>query len=297
MRMRGVFIRWAMREGKRKFPRHEGRALRIFLIIWIPLSLVVLAFGGWVLYELRGLFPYAKYVVDSSPLPSRSMESVEILFQSLAGRGTRLSIPAAYMHWADDRKPGLNWNIAVLVVYPEMTPYTLLDANGRAALHRAETAGGALHYDLLAHITVASLDSVDRFLENTLHRDNINFLGEQNGFFVYRQKVASSLNDYLIPVDAPKTPRRYMQCGAMTDEQLAKAKRLYGCQMHVQFSDRLSFDYHLPGAARAQWPEIDRRMVELLRSFVVDCFEGPKLKPGDPMPATHPCDDNFRKVE
>jgi hypothetical protein len=295
--MRGASIRSAMRDGERRAAPRESRALRIFVIIWIPFSLVVLALIGWTVYELRGLFPYAKHIVDSSPMPSRSLEPVEILFQSLDGRGTRLSIPAAYMHWSDNRKPGLQWNIAFLAVYPEMTPYTLLDAQGRKALDRAEAAGGELRYDLLGHITVANPDSIARFLQDMLSRKNVTFLGEQNGFQVYRQKVANSLNDYLIPVDAPKTPTRYMQCGAMTDEQLAKAKRLYGCQMHVQYSDRLSFDYHLAGAARAQWPEIDRRMVELLRTFVIDCFEGAKLKPGDPLPATHSCDDNFRKVE
>jgi hypothetical protein len=286
-----------MHKGKGTAPPRESRALRVFLIIWIPFSLVILALIGWTAYELRGLFPYAKHIVDSSPMPSRSMEPVEILFQSFHGLGTRLSIPAAYMHWSDDRKPGLHWNIAFLLAYPDMAPYALLNAQARENLQRAGGTGGELRYDLLGHITVANPDFVAQQLQDKITSKYTTLPGEEDGFLVYREKLGGGLYDYLIPKSTPNSPTRYLQCGAMTDEHLAKTKWRPGCSMHVQFSDRLAFDYHLPRAAIAEWSEIDRRMVELVRGFVVDCFEGAKLKPSDPLPATHPCEDNFRGVE
>ena len=66
---------------------------------------------------------------------TKDMEPIGIVMQLPDGRGIRLSIPAAYMHYRQSRSGGLqNTIIPLLLVYPEISPLALESKSDRERL-------------------------------------------------------------------------------------------------------------------------------------------------------------------
>jgi hypothetical protein len=210
----------------------------------------------------------------------QDMEPVDLYPRGLGG-GTHLQIPMAYMQWSTDRRGESEWQVTLTAVYPEMTPYALLDDEGRDALESNTGSGEALHYRQLLHIYGAAPGAHERLLKHEIAwRTTVN-LGEHNGFNLYRQKSARLYYDILVPLDRPDSRVRYFQCASMTEAQLPQADSWQNCSGKLQVNDRLSIDYIIPRRELAQWESVEERVERLIGSFVVDCFDHDGIKEGE----------------
>jgi len=216
------------------------------------------------------------------------MEPVSIILQAPNGRGVRLSIPAAYMHYRDNRLGGLqNTIIALLLVYPEMTPLALESATDQDKLRDWKFPEGELRFASLIHLNMAVPQSVD-LLKGGINSKYTTAAGMEGEFVRYRKKVATRYYDYLVPPN-DNGVSRVAECAGMSEPELQTASQLFKCSIHVQLSDRLQIDYGVPRSKLSYWRAVDEKVVALISSFIVDCFEGELLSPGEAPPATHEC--------
>lgn len=220
----------------------------------------------------------------------QEMELVDLYPRGLGG-GTHLSIPMAYMQWSTDRRGESEWQVTLTAVYPEMTPYGLLDDEARDALENNAGSGEALQYRQLLHIYGSAPAAHEKLLGHAIGWKTTVNLGEHNGFNLYRQKSADLYYDILVPLDRPDSRIRYFECASMTEAQLPQADSWRNCSGKLQVSDRLSIDYIIPRTAVGQWRSVEGRVERLVRGFVVNCFDGAKLKKGELPTQFYECTD------
>lgn len=229
----------------------------------------------------------------SSPSPgltrrfAKDMTPVEIYLQHAQGAGTRLRVPAAYMQWSEDRARGVSDGMVVLAaVYPEMMPVALSQNPDKA-----EFSVDPLRFDNLIHIRPSLPDGIKRIFAESINPTTLIPDGGTPGFLMYRADFAGQTREYLFPIVQGGTSDAtdvVFACGPYLDRDAKK--RLWGqCDVHVQATDRLIVVYDVPRGALDRWQEVHEKVMTLFRSFVVDCFNGPKLKKGDTPDQLYPC--------
>jgi hypothetical protein len=218
------------------------------------------------------------------------MQPVEIELRGLGG-GTRLSIPAAYMQWSFDRSGESKWQVALTAVYPEMTPFALLNEEERSKLRTTNFSGRDLRFAQLVHVYGSRPGVQEELLSHEIGRKNTVNLGERNGFQLYREKIADLYYDYLVPTGMPDKRFRYFKCAAMLEAQLPDADTWRNCSGQLQLGGRLSLDYIIPRSELGQWNLVEKQVETLVHSFVVDCFDSQGLKSGERPVQTYACTD------
>jgi hypothetical protein len=228
--------------------------------------------------------------VDAMPVRGfvKDMEPVELYVQNGRGAGTRLRIPAAYMQWKDNRKGGMHRLIALIAVYPEMVPYALLSPEERRKFQAWELPHHPLRFDPLIHVRTAVPESLDLYFSEFLEPAN-RVTSEEASFVAYRAKWAGVTRDYFVPVEQHKS-RPVLQCLPLPAGSTAGSTHT-NCTAYAQFSDRMLITYTVPRREIDQWHAIDEKVRALIKSFVVDCFDGRVLPEGDVPTDFHACAD------
>lgn len=244
------------------------------------LSLAIVAVG-YVVWQMSSPSPglTRRFVKDMTP--------VEIYLQNAQGAGTRLRIPAAYMQWSEDREGGVSDGMVVLVaVYPQMIPVALSQNPDKG-----EFSIDPLRFDNLIHLRPSSPDGIKRIFAEPVNPETLIPDGGTPGFLMYRADFAGQTREYLVPIVQGGTSGAtgvVLDCGPYLD--IKANKRLWGvCDVHVQATDRLIIVYDVPRRGVDRWHEVHEKVMILFRSFVVDCFDGPKLKRGDRPDQLYPC--------
>jgi hypothetical protein len=218
------------------------------------------------------------------------METVELYLQNSRGAGTRLRIPAAYMQWRDDRKGGVSDSIIALVaVYPEMIPYASLSRDERRKFQNWEIDAQPLRFDPLIHLRDAIPGTLDRlhFSDRLVLANRV--VSDERSFITYRANFAGTVKGYFVPSQQIEAGP-VLECLPLPPGTTADTCRT-NCLAYAQYSDRMLLVYSVPRRSIDQWREIDGKVRALIKSFVVDCFEGPPLSDGDAPENFHICPD------
>lgn len=215
------------------------------------------------------------------------MEPVELYSQNGRGAGTRLRIPAAYMQWRDNRKGGLHRLIALIAVYPEMTPYALLSREEQRKFVTWEIARRPLRFDPLIHVRAVLPESLGRLHFSEFLQPANRVTSDEAAFIAYRASWAGVTRDYFVPAEQEKSGP-VLQCLPLPAGSTAESSHT-NCTAYAQFNERMLITYTVPRRDIDQWRAIDERVRALIRTFVVDCFDGPVLPEGDVPTDFHAC--------
>lgn len=259
--------------------------------IWPGIALVAataIVGAGWTKFDAVDDVIKA---IDAMPVRGfvTDMEPVELYSQNGRGAGTRLRIPAAYMQWQDNRKGGLDRLIALIAVYPEMTPYAVLPREERRRFETWEIAQSPLRFDPLIHVRAALPRSLDRLHFSEFLAPANRVTSEEASFIAYRASWAGATRDYFVPAEQPKSGP-ILQCLPLPAGSTAGSTHT-NCTAYAQFSDRMLITYTVPRRDIDQWRAIDEKVRALIKTFVVDCFDGPVLPEGDAPTDFHACAD------
>lgn len=218
--------------------------------------------------------------MDSAP--------VEIYVQNSSGSGARLRVPVEYLPSRDDRAGGLSDGlIRLLASYPDMSPAARRGDDSK----RSDYSIQPLRFETLVQIRAAAPNSIAVIFSDRVKHEHLVRDANEPGFSMYRAVWAGQTREYLVPIDQD---RKYgpigtvFDCGPYVDSSMTK--RLWSvCVGHVQPIDRFYVEYEIPRQAVDQWREVENRVLSLIRSFVVDCFEGPELDGGNEPDKFHEC--------
>jgi hypothetical protein len=236
--------------------------------------------------------------------PTESAELIETTLQNSLGQGVRLAIPRAYL----DRHSWDSTFVALKgVQFPDMLPppprRTLrqvtqsLGQKGEPAtieniLNEWEADGpkhedqGPLHYSGWIWITdglpTGRAAMIDRFILRYPEYDD----ATEPGFRHYRHANNDGIvvQEYLIPREEFDARSVWLDCSPR--DRYGPRTR---CSLWISFGDRLGLQYTIPRSDIALWREVDVKVKALVRQFIVDCFDGPKLEPGEQPSSSYPC--------
>jgi hypothetical protein len=224
------------------------------------------------------------------------MSPVELYVQNSRGEGTRLRIPAAYMQWELDRRGGVVSIIAMVAVYPEMTSFgTLSKAEKMQFIDGDLPKDGPLRFDPLIHVNDGIPDGFERIFNDNIDPKRLRSKSVDSNFARYSSTFAGAARDYLVPHganmsatgEAVKGP--FIECLPLPAGVKEEESRI-NCKGTILLNDRLLVDYSTPRRRITEWYEIQKGVLALIGSFIVDCFEAEMLEEGDrPRAFHHPC--------
>lgn len=219
-----------------------------------------------------------------------SMKRVSLFMQNSGGAGTKFAIPPAYLPALEDRGGGNSGGLIVVrATYPELSPIDRR-RDGYASAELREISIRPLQFDSDISIRSGGPDSVRAILASDANQDSLVPEAGKPGFLVYRFKWAGKINEYLLPVDRAGADARaaFVDCGPYLDADPTKPVNGI-CSAYVQHSDRTYIVYSIPRRALDQWHDMEEKVLRLINSFVVSCFEGSQLAPDQEPDSTHPC--------
>jgi hypothetical protein len=260
-------------------------------VIWktlVVMAAVAICIGALIIWMPRPFNPTGRgYTDDMSP--------VELYVQNSRSQGTRLRIPAAYMQWEFNRRGGLASRIAMVAVYPEMTPFGTLSREEKDQfINGNPPKDGPLHFDPLIHVDDGIPDGFERIFYGKIEPKRLRSKWVDLNFTHYSATFAGSVRDYLVPNGANMSATGegvkgpFIECLPLP-AGIKEEESLYMCTGTILLNDRMLVDYSIPRRKLIEWHEIQNGVEALVGSFIVDCFEGDKLEKGGRPRAFHSC--------
>ena len=240
---------------------------------------------GWLLVKAGPVEPMRGFV--------KNLDPVELYLQNGYGVGTSFRIPAAYMQWREDRNGGnVGGMIALIVVYPDMTPYALLSRDERRKFEEGNISEDELRFDPLIRLASAVPESLELKFSDVLLEENIVADLAGGGLVQYRATRLGVTKDYLTPTPPAQQKQSPYITGPVFECVPIQpgTERHTRCIVNAQFSDRLLLSYSIPRRSIDQWQEVDDRIRSLVKSYIAGCFEGPVLKGDDEIEQLHACE-------
>jgi hypothetical protein len=223
------------------------------------------------------------------------MTPVELYVQNARGAGVRLRIPASYMQWGFNRRGGLTPKIALIAVYPEMTPYGALSSQEKWRYINGDWDDDkSLRFDPLIHVQASIPEFLERIFADKTDPKRLISVSQEEQFVRYKITFASAVREYLVPHDADLSAAVEGQKGPLFEcLPLPAAVKVedsqINCQGSILLGDRLLIDYSVPRRRIAEWRRVEEGVRALIDSFIVDCFESEQLKEGEETTAFHGC--------
>jgi hypothetical protein len=219
---------------------------------------------------------------------------VEFFIQNVEGQGVHIAIPKVYL--TKFQRTGRLDNLLFLdVVFPYMTPREPFRRTLRDMLDdisKAVDEGSTSHQmkpeyrdlegtwfgDVRLSGSTPSLVSKALVYEVSRHEPSND--GSEPTFRHYRYDVGNSATaeDLLVPVEQPVQTPIWFACRPQSS-----------CVARTLIGDRIHVSYNIGKENIGQWRDLDAKVRSWVRGFVVDCFEGPPLKPGEKPAAFYPC--------